>query len=84
MLSGNPVLSFRLAGIPDEYYTHLKVIREASIDAVYEALDSVFKASDEENRTIGERARCFVLGTKNYYNQTAKIFQFVSNGCATN
>jgi len=55
MSAGIPVLTTRLAGIPDEYFEFLNIIEEFSIDAVARALVDVSAA--DEQYLYGKAAR---------------------------
>lgn len=77
MLSGNPVLSFKIEGIPDEYFNHLIEMKAASPEYIAETIKYVTNLSEEERQTIGKSGRTFVLENKNNIAQTKKMKDFI-------
>jgi len=78
MSSGAPVISHRLAGIPDEYYDYIYTIDEGEgEEAIVNTLKSVLSKSDDELFEMGRKAREFVLKKKNAVVQTSKIVQMI-------
>lgn len=77
MLSGNPVLSFRIAGIPDEYFEHLISIESTSVDAVSRSIQNIFDIKEKDRINIGCRGQKFILEKKNNIIQTKKILEFI-------
>lgn len=77
MVSGNPVLSTRINGIPDEYFDY--IIPLDSLDPSYlrGEIERVAKMSSEQRQEFGQRARDFVLNEKNCTSQTKKILDFI-------
>mgnify|MGYP000850252219 CR=1 FL=1 len=79
MLSGNPVLSFRIPGIPDEYFSYLFEINEPTVEAVRDAIKKVLEMPEDVRNSIGKRGRSFIINNKNSVEQTKKI-QLMMNG----
>lgn len=77
MLSGNPVIAYKLDGIPDEYDDYLIYPKDNSPQALAETLENVLNMTDEERSAHGEKAKQFVLKEKNYIVQTEKIAKFI-------
>ena len=77
MLSGNPVLSFKIEGIPDEYFKHLIEMKEVSPDCIAKAIEKVADMPEHERQRFGREARDFVLQNKNNVKQAEKILNFV-------
>lgn len=77
LVSGVPVLTTRLAGIPDEYYEFLNVIEDSSSDGISVALKSFFAADPQ---FLLEKAACgkiWVSETKSSFAVGRKIVEFM-------
>lgn len=77
MLSGTPLLTTKLPGIPDEYFDHCVAIESNEPTAIKEAIESFFSLSDEEKKAMGERAHKFILEQKNQKIQAEKVLHFL-------
>jgi len=78
MVSGSPVLTTRLPGMPADYYEHIFTIDGDSAMDVTRALEAVFKNSPEELHQKGLGARKFVLEKKNNVIQAGRILTLIS------
>lgn len=78
MSSGTPVLSYKLDGIPDEYFRYMYVINEEE-NGLYEALKSVLSKTEKELKEKGLSAKDFVLTKKNRNSQTKKIINMLES-----
>lgn len=77
LVSGVPVLTTRLAGIPDEYFEFLNVIEDSSSDGISTALKSFFAADPQ---FLLEKAACgkiWVSDTKSSVAVGRKIVDFM-------
>ena len=79
MVSGTPVLSSKLAGIPDEYDEYLYYFDDSDPDGLYKAMSKLFSQSDSELQIKGNSARQFVLKNKNNIVQAEKLISFIEN-----
>lgn len=79
MVSGNPVLSARIGGIPEEYFNYLVEMKSTSKEDIKEAILRVAAMSEDERRALGEEGRRFVLEKKNNKAQSALILDFVNH-----
>ena len=77
MVSGTPVLTTRLPGMPKEYYQYVYTIEDDSIDGIKQALIDCFSNSVEERSAKGRKAREFVLNNKSNIIQSKKIIDFI-------
>lgn len=77
MASGTPVLSTRLPGIPDEYFTYIYSIDREDSDGIADALRTVLDKSMEERLAKGRNARDFVLVNKSNLVQAKRIIDFI-------
>lgn len=73
MLSGTPVVTMPLKGIPEEYYEHL-IIVENSLE---ETFKSALSLDAEELALKGKNAMEFVKREKNAFAQTKKIIELL-------
>jgi len=64
MSAGIPVLTTRLAGIPDEYFDFLNIIEEFSIDAVAKALVDVSTSDEQYLYAKAARGKVWLTETK--------------------
>lgn len=76
MASGTPVLSFKLEGIPTEYYTYLSIIENA--DKLKKSIINTLNLSNTERIELGSSAREFILNNKNNISQARNIMNFIT------
>jgi len=76
MSSGTPVITYKLAGIPHEYFEYLYVVDDKT-DALFSKLEEVMIKSENELFAMGSKARDFVLSNKSAVMQTAKIINMI-------
>ncbi len=77
MVSGNPVLSTRIKGIPDEYFDYIVPLDSLGKDYLKEKILEVANMPSEQRKALGENARNFVLNEKNNVKQAEKIIKFL-------
>lgn len=77
MLSGTPLLTSKLRGIPDEYFNYIFSIENNSSAALAEALKNILSYSNEKLNEIGFLARDFIISKKNSGRQAAKLLDFI-------
>lgn len=78
MVSGTPLLTTHLPGMPDEYIPYVSLIEEENAEGIAKALKLFFSASFGERREKGRAAREFVLKNKSNTVQAKKILDFLS------
>lgn len=76
MASGIPVLTFKLEGIPIDYYDHLIIADNETEECLISAITSVFEMSDEARNILGKKAEEFILVEKTKENQCKRIWKF--------
>ena len=76
--SGVPVVAYKLDGIPDEYDDYINYPADDSAEAMCNELERLLGMTDEERKAVGQRAKEFVLGTKNKVQQTKRIIDFLN------
>jgi glycosyltransferase involved in cell wall biosynthesis len=76
LLSGKPVLTFKIPGIPDEYYDYLISMDEPTPECIKDAIIGVSRMSVKERQSLGKKGKKFVLEKKNNIVQAKKICRF--------
>lgn len=76
MVSGTPVLSSRLAGIPEEYENYIYYFDENTAESLGRKMREILDLSPQDLKNIGKKARAFALEEKNNIVQAAKIVDF--------
>ncbi len=78
MVSGNPVISTRIGGIPDEYFEYLVPIEKISAEEIAKAANFVGNMSEQDRIRLGNSGRQFILLEKTNIKQGEKIMSFVN------
>ena len=76
MLSVTPMLGYKLAGIPEEYYDNMFVIQDSE-NGMEEALRKAMDLPETERIKMGEKAKHFVVKEKNPEKQCKKILELI-------
>lgn len=76
MISGNPVISTRIQGIPDEYFDYLIPIEKVGKKEIADAICKVGNMTFEQRQKLGQAGKQFVLEKKNNVAQVKKILEF--------
>ena len=77
MISGTPVLTTKLPGMPKEYYPHVYFIEDETPEGISKVLQEICAKSLEERTQKGIQARQFVLDKKTNVAQAKKIIDFI-------
>ncbi len=77
MVSGNPVISTRIGGIPDEYFEYLVPIEKISAEDIAKAAKIVGSMSEEERIRLGVAGKQFILENKSNTAQVKKVLEFI-------
>ncbi len=77
MVSGTPLLTTRLPGIPKEYFEYVYTIDKHTAQGIAEAVLAVYAETQEERSALGGRAREFVLLEKNNRKQAQRILALI-------
>lgn len=75
--SGTPVISYKLDGIPDEYFEHIFTVEDIP-DGLFKSLKEVLEKPEIELNEKGKQSREFVLREKNSTVQVGKILDMIS------
>ncbi|GGW40874.1 glycosyltransferase [Arenibacter certesii] len=77
MVSGTPMITTKLPGMPKEYYPFVYLFETESVVGMMSTLKDVLNKSDEELHHFGQEAKSFVLSKKNNYIQANRILDFL-------
>ena len=77
MASGTPVLTTVLPGMPEEYHPYVYLLEEETADGIARKLTQLMALSDEELFEKGQKAREFILTTRNNVIQASKILEML-------
>ena len=78
MVSGTPVLTTRVGGMPEEYYPYLYFIDDETPQGIAKAIEDVLALSENALAEKGQAAKQFASTAKNYLSQTNDILDFLS------
>lgn len=76
MVSGTPVLTSKLPGIPSEYREYLMFFENCE-DGLFNSLKEILSISPYELLAFGEKAKKFALNNKGYFFQSKKVIQLI-------
>jgi len=79
MVSGTPVITTNLSGMPSEYKKYVYLISSYSVDNIVNCIVKVLSKSTDELNQKGQLARNFVLTNKNNIIQTKKILDMIDD-----
>lgn len=79
MVSGVPLLTTRLPGIPQEYFEFVHIFKEETIDGYRESMEMILDVPPNELNLFGARAKKFILENKNNRMQAEKFYKVFSN-----
>ena len=79
MVSGTPLVTTKLPGMPKEYNCYVYLFEDETVDGYYKTLRNVLSKPESELAAFGERARKFVLSKKNNIAQTQRILKLLAS-----
>lgn len=79
MISGTPMLTTRLPGMPKEYYPYVYFIDDESPEGIASVLTKICNMPRKEREQKGLNARAFVLENKSNIVQAKKILGFLQH-----
>ena len=80
MLSGTPVITYKLPGIPKDYDDFLYYVEGDSVEDLYKKITTICEKPYEELYEFGYKAQKFIINNKNNIVQSRKIIDFLSIG----
>ncbi len=79
MVSGTPVVTTPLPGMPKEYNKYVYLFQDESVEGMYQTLNWLLSKPREELHEFGKIAKDFVLTHKNNKIQSKKILSFIEH-----
>lgn len=79
MVSGIPVLTTHLPGMPDEYLSYVYLIKDESVNGICEVLINLLNKPKDELYDFGQNAKKFVLLNKNNIVQANRITNLLNS-----
>ena len=79
MISGTPVLTTKLPGIPVDYYDKMYFIESETVEGVTESLLNCLSKSQEELNLFARKTLLYVLNEKNNVVQIDKLLKSINN-----
>ena len=80
MVSGTPLLTTKLPGMPEEYYPYVFLFGKETLEGYMQSISDVLSKTDDELKHLGMTAREFVLRNKNNVFQANRIVEFIKQG----
>ena len=77
MVSGTPMLTTKLPGMPREYYPYVYLIEDETSEGIANILCQIFAEPFEERKAKAKQARAFVIEHKSNIVQSTKIINFL-------
>lgn len=79
MVSGTPVITTKLKGMPDEYFDYIYPLEDFSSEGIIDCIKNVLQKPKIELEEKGQKAKTFVLEWKNNILQTRKIIDLIKS-----
>ena len=79
MLSGTPVLTTKLPGMPEEYKKYVYLVENETINGYINMFNKLLLKNDDSLNKLGKESKEFVKEKKNNIIQSKKIIEFISN-----
>lgn len=77
MLSGTPLISTKLKGIPDEYFEYIFSVDNNSTLSLCNVMKHALSLTDDELVSMGSKAQVFIAENKNSQKQVKGIIDFI-------
>lgn len=77
LLSGTPMIGYKLEGIPDDYDNYIFYINESSKYPILEKIQELSKKKKSELKKFGDNARDYVIKYKNNKIQSKRIIELI-------
>ena len=78
MVSGTPMVTTKLPGMPLEYYDYVYFFEDESVEGMSNTLKILLQKNDNELRNFGKEAKEFVLNKKSNLIQANRIIEFLN------
>lgn len=77
LLSGKPIIAYKLPGIPDEYDDFIEYVSNGSVEELANTILNTCNLPKEERDKLGRKGQQFVLEFKNGISQAEKILRMI-------
>ena len=77
MMSGKPIIMYKLEAIPDEYDGYLNYLHASSIEGIAKELKDIFAEDYTQLLDKANKGRKFILEEKSAIKQGRKVLQFL-------
>lgn len=77
LLTGRPVIAYKLDGIPDEYDKYFHYVEDDSVDSLTRKIEEVLLMDEESRNEFGKKGRTYVLKEKNNISASKKIIDMI-------
>lgn len=79
MMSGKPVLMFKLAGIPDEYIEYIYFFDKNEHESICEKINEILSKHHKEFKDFGDDALNFIIQNKSNKDQVQKVIELLES-----
>lgn len=79
LVSGKPVIMYKLDGIPNEYDDYIYYVEDNSVESLKNRIIEVCSKTEEELFEFGQKAKEFISKEKNEVVQTDKVMKMIKN-----
>ena len=79
MVSGTPLLTTKLPGMPCDYYPYVYFFEDESEEGMLQAFREVLAKTPEQLHADGMRAKAFVIEHKTNFMQAKKLIDFINS-----
>ena len=76
LISGTPLMTTRLPGIPDEYYNYVYTV-DYDFNKMAQMIDEILRDTPENRQALGVKAQEFVMEHKNCEQQVTRMVDFI-------
>lgn len=79
MVSGTPLLTTVLPGMPKEYHEYVYLLEDESLDGFRNTIQEILSKSSTELNAFGKKSKDFVLNNKSNVIQAKRIINFLNS-----
>ena len=79
LMSGTPMIGYKLDGIPDEYYEHMFIPSDESVEKLQETITYVLNNDPRIMMKKAQKAQSFIYEYKTAIKQCGRIIDFLGN-----
>lgn len=83
LVSGTPMIGYKLAGIPEEYYQYFYIPNDESIESLSVLISDTLNKSQDELDARGAVSWRFIVESKNAYIQVKKMIEYFEKRFST-